>query len=127
VQLMHVDYTYEGLTIPILRSCNPFVHDPRLTPLSEPAAYWVAYFSQPETAVDTVVPLGVTAGGIVNAVQLITKAVLTPTLDAPDNDWYLFTLQVPMPAREVSPGDSLALRVRYAAGCDLDALDLSWA
>lgn len=125
-QLMAVDYTYEGLDIPIIRSCNPFVADPRLTALSEPATYWVCYMHRPEAGVDVVVPLVAACDGRVNAVQLITKAVLTPQFDAPENDWYLFQLQVPLPARTVVAGEVAAVRISYAAGCPVEAIAVAW-
>ena len=126
-QLMAVDYTYDGLEIPLIRSNNPYLEDPRLQAVSEPLTYWVCYMDRPEPAVDVVVPLVAARAGRVNAVQLITKAVLTPQFDAPDNDWYLFQLQVPVPARELAEGEAAPLRITYAAGCPVEAIAISWA
>lgn len=126
-QLLEVDYCYEGLAIPLIRSCNPYVADPRLAPVSDPATYWVCYMHRPEPAVDVTIPLTAARDGRVNAIQLITKAVLTPQFDAPDNDWYLFQLQVPLPERAVAAGETVGVRIAYEAGCPVEAIAISWA
>ena len=127
VQLMAVDYRYVELEIPLVRSNNPYVEDPRLTPLSEPVPYWVCDLACPQTRVDVTVSLVAAQAGRVNAIQLITKAVMTRALDHPLNDWYLFQLQLPMPPRDVVAGETLALRLAYDAGCPIEAMTLAWA
>lgn len=126
-QLMEVDYRYEGLEIPLIRSCNPFVPDPRLAAASEPVTYWVCHMHAPEPAVDVTLTLQAARAARVNAVQLITKAVLTPQFDAPDNDWYLFQLQIPMPERAVAAGEAVSLRLNYEAACPVEAIGAAWA
>lgn len=126
VQLMEVDYSYEGLEIPLIRSSNPYIEDPRLAAASEPVTYWVCEMHAPETRVETVVALTAARAARVNAVQLITKAVMTPGFEHPDNDWYLFQLQLPMPVRDVAAGETLLLRLAYDAGAPLTAIDLAW-
>ncbi len=126
-QLIEVDYCYEGLEIPLIRSCNPLIADPRLAAVSDPAPYWVCYMHRPDPTVDVILPLTAARDGRVNAVQLITKAVLTPQFDAPDNDWYLFQLQVPLPVRAVAAGETIAVRIAYAAGCPVEDIAITWA
>lgn len=126
-QLMEVDYAYEGLDIPLIRSCNPYVEDPRLAPVSDPATYWVCHMHDPEPAVDVVVPLTPGRAARVNAIQLITKAVLTPDVAAPANDWYLFQLQIPIAPRDVAAGEPVAVRIAYEAGAPVEAIAVRWA
>lgn len=126
-QLMEVDYGYEGFDIPLIRSCNPYVEDPRLVPVSDPATYWVCHMHDPEPAIDMVVPLTAGRPARVNAIQLITKAVLTPDFAAPANDWYLFQLQLPIAPREVAAGEQVAVRLTYAAAAPVEAIGVGWA
>jgi predicted RNA methylase len=126
-QLMAVDFAYEGLQIPLIRTANPYgPEDPRLGAVSEPEPYWVLNFLKPEPGVDSTVTLTAVHAAEVNAVQLITKAVKTDDWGHPLNDWYLWTIQFPMPPRAVQPGEQVGLRVAYEAGCDLDQVHLSW-
>lgn len=127
IQLMEVDYRYDGLAIPLIRSCNPYLPDPRLAAVSDPATYWVCYMHRPDPAVEATVPLVAARDARVNAVQLITKAVLTPRFDAPDNDWYLFQLQIPMPERDVAAGEQVAVRIAYEAASPVEAIAVEWA
>jgi len=127
VQLLEVDFNYEGLEIPLIRSSHPYVEDPRLTGVSEPVTYWVCSMRNPENAVDALVPLQAARDGRVNAVGLITKAVMTEDFSHPDNDWYLFQLQIPLPVRDMKAGETRWLRLSYEAGCPLGALNVGWS
>lgn len=126
VQAMEIDYRYEGLEIPLIRSSNPHIEDPRLQAAGDPVTYWVCEMHDPEPRVETVVALPITRPARVNAVQIITKAVMTPNFDHPANDWYLFQLQLPMPARDVAAGDTLLLRIAYDAGAALPDVAVAW-
>lgn len=125
-QLMEVDYTYEGFHLPLIRTANPYVTDLRLGPVSAPEPYWIVNFLNPEPAIDTVVTLKATRPAVVNAIQVITKAVLTPDLGDPANDWYLFMLQLPIAPRPVLAEESCRVHIAYRAGCDEDQIHVEW-
>ncbi|MDB5097917.1 MAG: met0+ like-family protein [Cyanobacteria bacterium RYN_339] len=127
IQLMQVDYGYEGLQIPLIRTANPYgLEDPRLAAVSEPEPYWIVNFLAPEQGVDTAVTLTAVHDAEVNALQLVTKVVLTDDWTHPLNDWYLWTMQLPMPQRRVQAGEQVGVHVAYEAGCDLEQVHLAW-
>lgn len=127
LQLMAVDDHYEGFRIPLIRSSHPYVEDPRLAAVSEPVTYWVCLMQEAAPEIDVCVPLEAACDATVNAVSLITKAVMTEAFDHPDNDWYLFQLQLPLPPREVQAGESVTVHLSYRAGAPLEAIRLGWA
>ncbi|MEB3285691.1 MAG: methyltransferase domain-containing protein [Candidatus Sericytochromatia bacterium] len=126
LQLVEMDYHYEGFEIPIIRSSHPHLEDQRIAAVSEPVTYWVCYMGQPETGVDICVPLLAERDGTANGISLISKAVLTEEFEHPDNDWYLFQLQFPLPARPVFKGQVIWVRLAYRAGCPLSEMTIEW-
>lgn len=127
VQLLEVDFNYEGFEIPLIRSSHPYVEDPRLAAVSEPVTYWVCSMRAPESEIDLQIPLVAARAGRVNAVSLITKAVMTDDFSHPDNDWYLFQLQLPLPPRDLVAGQTAWLHLAYRAGCALSELHIAWS
>jgi protein arginine N-methyltransferase 1 len=127
-QLLEADFTYNGYRAPFVRLGDTYHADPSIRPLSGLVPYHQADFGGlvPPT-VDAAVPLTAEAHGRVNAVRLLTQAVLSYDESAPPDerliDWYVNYVVIPLPEEfEATPGDVFRAALGYRLGCELDEI-----
>jgi len=130
-QLVQADFGFYGYQAPFVRLGNPYIADPSILPLSPLVAYAEARF---DGAVEEHIAgrcrLKANASGQLNAVRILTQAVLSLDDGLPADqqliDWYLHFLLIPLPASwPVEPGSPFAVELDYEAGCRLEAISLS--
>ncbi|MGH2365056.1 MAG: methyltransferase domain-containing protein [Chloroflexota bacterium] len=130
-QLVQVDFSYYGFQAPFMKLASPYVADSTVAPLSPLSRYLDVNFGLPaEEHIAASCRLEVDAPGQLNAIRILTQAVLSldASLPAPERliDWYLHYLLVPLPnPLLVQPGAAFSVELDYDAGCPLDALKLA--
>jgi hypothetical protein len=129
-QLLEADFTYHGYLAPFVRLGDTYHADPAIRPLSGLVPYHHADFGglvKPD--VDAEVSLAADGVGTVNAVRLLTQAVLSYDESAPADerliDWYVNYVVIPLPGPlDAQPGASFAVKLGYRLGCALDQISV---
>ena len=127
-QLLEADFTYHGYRAPFVRLGDTYHADPSIRPLSGLTPYHHAEFDRVVgPTVDAAVRLTADAGGTVNAVRLLTQAVLDYDEAAPADerliDWYVNYVVIPLPAPlPAAPGATFDVKLTYPLGCALDEI-----
>lgn len=127
-QLLEADFTYHGYLAPFVRLGDTYHADPSIRPLSGLTPYHHADFAGPVApGVDAAVALTADAAGTVNAVRLLTQAVLGYDESAPTDerliDWYVNYVVIPLAAPlAAQSGDRFAATLAYRLGCELDEI-----
>jgi hypothetical protein len=124
-QPVRQDFSFSGFTVAAPLFQDPFTVQPRTTELAAPQVYQQFFYHDPlpdRCAAD----LRFTArtDGVLNAVRLITKNLLTVQLNPPGTvDWLMSYLVAPLAEPvTVTAGAQLRITFDYRPGDEIDAL-----
>jgi predicted RNA methylase len=127
-QLVHAGFDFYGYQVPMMRLGDTYSTDSSITALSEITRYATADFTREvDPVVESTIEVTATASGTINAIRLLTQAVLWFDQDQPPGeqfiDWFLNFLVVPLESEiPVEVGKSVQVNLSYPYGGALDEL-----
>jgi protein arginine N-methyltransferase 1 len=127
-QLVHAEFDFYGYQVSMIRLGDAYSADSSITVLSEITRYATADFTREvDPVVHSTVEVTATASGTINAIRLLTQAVLWFDQDQPPGeqfiDWFLNFLVVPLENEvPVEVGKAVQVHLNYPYGGALDEL-----
>jgi hypothetical protein len=129
-QLVNEQSDFYGYRVPMVRFGNTYAADPSLTVLSELVQYaHVSLSAMVDPSLDTAVDVPATVAGTVNAIRMLTQAVLWIDETQPPGhqliDWFLYFLVVPLEHEiPVTVGQAVKVSVTCTWGSPLEELQV---
>jgi protein arginine N-methyltransferase 1 len=122
IQPLCQNFTFYGYTVPAPLFQEPAAAQPRTIALAPPAVFQSFFYGDvlPDLCAGDV-RFVVETSGVLNAVRMITKNLLTE--DPPPVEWLMNYLVVPLPEpTEVTAGDTVRIRFAYRPGDEIPEL-----
>jgi predicted RNA methylase len=127
-ELVHAEFDFYGYQVRMIRLGDAYSADSSVTALSKITRYATADFTKEvDPVVQSRVEVTATESGTINAIRVLTQAVLWFDQDQPSGeqfiDWFLNFLVVPLESEiPIEVGKSVQVHLNYPYGCTLDEL-----